>query len=131
MPHRVQQGDRQLIIRFTIDPFKKSYLLLLAEEHQLSPQVSLELLGLSKREAEVLIGVVQGQDNKAIAQHLKITVSTARKHLENIYRKLNVQSRSEATALVVKQLGNLYPFPISEPGKRASHKPAQTAQRNA
>jgi DNA-binding CsgD family transcriptional regulator len=46
-----------------------------------------------------------GKDNKTIAEAMGITVSTVRKHLENLYRKLNVTSRSEAIAQTLSQLG--------------------------
>lgn len=112
LPLRIQQDDRQLIIRLTIDQPGESYLLLLGEEALLSPLKSLELMGVSRREAEVLLGIVQGQDNPAIAQTLSISEGTVRKHVENIYRKLNVQSRSEAIAQVVQQLGSLNSQPV-------------------
>lgn len=54
-----------------------------------------------------MLGMVHGQDNFAIAQTLGISVGTVRKHIENIYRKLEVQSRSEAIALVIRKLGGL------------------------
>jgi DNA-binding CsgD family transcriptional regulator len=114
LPLRIQQSERQLTIRFTIDQPNQSYLLLLAEEQLLSPLAALELLGLSRREAEALLGVVQGQDNPAIAQTLGISVGTVRKHIENIYRKLDVQSRSEAVSLVIQKLGGLNTPPICE-----------------
>ncbi len=60
----------------------------------LSLLTSLKLLGLSTRETEVLFWAIQGKDNQAIAKHLSVHVSTVRKHLESVYRKLGVQSRS-------------------------------------
>jgi DNA-binding NarL/FixJ family response regulator len=111
LPLRIQQGDRQLTIRFTIDPANQTanqpYRLLLGEEQLLSPLTALTALGLSRREADVMVGVIQGQANPAIAQTLNISISTVRKHIENIYRKLEVQSRSEAIALVIQKLGGL------------------------
>jgi len=51
---------------------------------------------LSEREREVLQMLTEGVDNKAIASALKITINTVEKHLENIYGKLGVSSRSGA-----------------------------------
>jgi DNA-binding NarL/FixJ family response regulator len=107
LPLRLQQSERQLTIRFSINQPNQSYLLLLGEEQLLPPLMALELLGLSRREAEVMLGIVQGQDNPSIAQTLNISAGTIRKHVENIYRKLEVQSRSEAIALVIQKLGGL------------------------
>lgn len=52
---------------------------------------------LSNREKEVLQTVTEGTDNYAIAAFLNITVNTVEKHLTNIYKKLGVKSRTEAT----------------------------------
>jgi len=51
---------------------------------------------LSKREREVLQKLTEGEDNHAIAASLEITINTVEKHLKNIYRKLEISSRSEA-----------------------------------
>jgi DNA-binding CsgD family transcriptional regulator len=69
-------------------------------------------MGLTSREAEVLVGIMQGQNSQAIAQRLQINVSTVRKHLENIYRKLRVQSQTEAVAKALEQLGALNQPPM-------------------
>jgi ATP/maltotriose-dependent transcriptional regulator MalT len=54
--------------------------------------------GLSHREREVLVGVAEGKTNAAIAAKLSIAPTTVRTHLENIYRKLDVHSRTAALA---------------------------------
>ena len=54
--------------------------------------------GLSPREHEVLDLVADGATNDDIARELCIAPGTARKHLENIYRKLSVRSRTAALA---------------------------------
>ncbi len=112
VPLRFQQGNRQLTIRLIIDQPGEQYLLLLAEEQVLSLLTALELLGLSRREAEVLFWIIQGKGNKAIAVQLSIHVSTVRKHLENIYHKLDVQSRTEAIALALEKSGCLQSPPL-------------------
>jgi DNA-binding CsgD family transcriptional regulator len=73
----------------------------------LSLLASLELIGLSKREAEVLFWIIKGKDTKAIALEMRINYSTVRKHLENIYRKLEVQSRTEAISIALEKVGCL------------------------
>jgi DNA-binding CsgD family transcriptional regulator len=106
LPLRIQQDGKQLIIRLVVDPIAAQYLLLL-EEQTLSLSQSLDVLGLSQRETAVLFWVMQGKDNKAIAVQLSVGKSTVRKHLESIYRKLGVQSRTEAIAYALEQLGLL------------------------
>ena len=53
---------------------------------------------LSDRELEVLSLVAQGLSNREIAEQLYITVGTAKTHTINIYRKLDVNSRTQAVA---------------------------------
>jgi DNA-binding CsgD family transcriptional regulator len=107
LPLRIQQNGKQLVIRLVVDPIAEHYLLLL-EEQTLSLLQSLNLLGLSQRETEVLFWVIQGQENKAIATQLNVGQSTVRKHLESVYHKLGVQSRAEAIAQALGKLGLLH-----------------------
>jgi len=111
LPLRIQQAGKQLVIRLVVEQPGDRYLLLL-DEQTLSLLNSLELLGLSSREAEVLFWVMQGKDNKAIAAQLSIGKSTVRKHLESIYCKLGVQSRTEAIAKALEKLGLLNALPL-------------------
>jgi len=73
----------------------------------------LELLRLSQRETEVLLGVMQGKDNKAIAAQPSVGRSTVGKHLESIYHKLGVQSRTKAIAQALEKVGLLYSLPLN------------------
>jgi DNA-binding NarL/FixJ family response regulator len=57
---------------------------------------------LTDREREVLEFVMQGLSNKAIADRLSVTVAAVKWHLQHIYEKLHVHSRTEA-ALKLKQ----------------------------
>lgn len=55
-----------------------------------------EEISLSKREVEVLEQLSKGLSYKIIADHLFLSPSTVRKHIENIYKKLQVHSKIEA-----------------------------------
>jgi DNA-binding NarL/FixJ family response regulator len=57
---------------------------------------------LTEREKEVLEFVMHGLGNKAIAERLSVTVAAVKWHLQHIYEKLHVHSRTEA-ALKFKQ----------------------------
>jgi DNA-binding NarL/FixJ family response regulator len=111
LPLRMEQAGRQLVIRFVVEQRSERYLLLL-EEQTLFLSESLALLGLSQRETEVLFCIMQGKDNKAIALHLRVGKSTVGKHLEGIYHKFGVQSRTEAIAQALEKLGILNSFPL-------------------
>src|ERR1700677_1472224 len=51
---------------------------------------------LTDREREVLDLVMRGHGNKAIAEQLGVTVAAVKWHLQHIYEKLHVHSRTEA-----------------------------------
>ncbi len=48
---------------------------------------------LSSRELEILHLLIKGHTNKNIAEQLFISTHTAKRHTENIYRKLQVHNR--------------------------------------
>lgn len=50
---------------------------------------------LTEREKEILLLLMKGSSYKEIAAHIFISVETLNSHIKNIYRKLNVHSRSE------------------------------------
>jgi DNA-binding NarL/FixJ family response regulator len=54
--------------------------------------------GLSARELEVLRLVASGKSNREIASTLVISEHTVARHLQNIYAKLGLSSRTAATA---------------------------------
>ena len=58
--------------------------------------------GLTAREVEVLRLLARGLSNKDIAERLVISRSTAGKHIEHIYEKLEVSSRAAASLLAVQ-----------------------------
>src|SRR5919107_3407172 len=51
---------------------------------------------LTKRELEVLVLAARGMSNRKIADYLSLSEGTIRRHLANIYPKLDVNSRGEA-----------------------------------
>ena len=61
---------------------------------------------LTARELEVLQHIALGDSNQVIADKLVITLSAVKKHTGNIFRKLNVNSRTQAV-LRARQLGLL------------------------
>ncbi|HMB61501.1 MAG TPA: LuxR C-terminal-related transcriptional regulator [Eudoraea sp.] len=61
-----------------------------------------ETHGLTLRELQVLRRVASGKTNKFIAGELFISVRTVDRHVSNIFNKLGVSSRAEATAFALK-----------------------------
>jgi LuxR family transcriptional regulator, maltose regulon positive regulatory protein len=64
----------------------------------LSPQSSVLVEPLSEREREVLTLIAEGHSNQQIADVLIVSVGTIKKHLNNIFGKLGVESRTQAVA---------------------------------
>lgn len=60
--------------------------------------------GLTRREAEVLLWVSYGKTNKTISEILDISPRTVNKHLEQVFRKLGVETRAAATAIAVRHM---------------------------
>lgn len=58
---------------------------------------------LSERELEILKMVATGASNQQIAHQLVISVNTVKVHLRNVFEKLGVQSRTEATTLAIQK----------------------------
>jgi DNA-binding NarL/FixJ family response regulator len=69
-----------------------------------SPQPLVEKLGLTPREAEVLLWVAQGKGNGDIGLILSTSESTVKKHLEHIFEKLGVENRGAASLRAVEVL---------------------------
>jgi DNA-binding NarL/FixJ family response regulator len=62
-----------------------------------------EVEALTQREKEILNLLAKGQLNKEVANHLEISIGTVRKHIQNIYEKLHVNTRVEAINLYLKR----------------------------
>lgn len=64
----------------------------------------LEALGLSPKQAEILLWVAQGKSNAEAAAILGVTEGTVKKHLEHIFAKLGVEKRGAASLLAIERL---------------------------
>jgi DNA-binding CsgD family transcriptional regulator len=64
------------------------------------PQTFLTKYGITDRESEIILKVVQGKSNADIAGELFISLATVKTHLHNIYRKIDVDSRYDLLARV-------------------------------
>jgi DNA-binding NarL/FixJ family response regulator len=74
--------------------------------NELSPQKNVDQLaaslGLTAREAEVLLWVSYGKTTRDISDMLNISRRTVQKHLENVFVKLGVETRSSAAAIAIR-----------------------------
>lgn len=105
-PLKLQLEGRRLTIRFSYCPNYEQLYLLLEESEQESLSIeSLQLLGLTKREAEVLFWVTKDKSLVEVGKLLGMSDRTAKKHLEHIYEKFGVQTRLSAVMYALEHLG--------------------------
>ena len=83
-PLRVEGEEQSLVVHLVGGA-------LLLEEERVAPP-------LTEREREILELVAAGKTNAEIAEAIWIAPGTVRKHLENVYEKLGVHSRTAAVA---------------------------------
>lgn len=108
LPLQLEREGKRLVMRLISDSLNEQYLLLLQEELPQSFSAELlGLLGLTKREAEVLFWVAKDKSNREIALILGCSDKTVQKHLEHIYGKFGVQTRAAALVCALEQLGIL------------------------
>lgn len=102
----VPQGDHRLVVRIAENNSEQRILLLTEEQPVFTPAL-LETLGLTHRESEVLHWVAEGKSNPEIGIILDLSPRTVGKHLENIFKKLGVESRTAALLYVMETLGKI------------------------
>jgi DNA-binding CsgD family transcriptional regulator len=103
-PLVVERGAHRLVVRLIGGTAER---LLLLDEHATAVSAAaLEPLGLSRREAEVLAWLAEGKSNAEIGTILGARPGTVAKHLQRVYVKLGVETR---TAAVARALAALQP----------------------
>ena len=75
---------------------------LLRNPIEINDRETLEKVKLSPRETTILEQLSKGLNYNEIAENLIISPSTVRKHIENIYKKLQVHSKLEAVLKAFK-----------------------------
>ena len=61
----------------------------------------IEGLGLTSRQAEVIRLIARGRSNREVAEELRISPRTVKRHLENVYDRTGARSRAALTALLL------------------------------
>lgn len=102
-PFVIERENSVLKINLMVNSTTKERTLLLEERALLSPSV-LTLLGLTKREAEILFLMAKGKTDKEIAILSGISVYTVQKHAQHIYQKLGVETRTAAMLRAIEVL---------------------------
>jgi DNA-binding CsgD family transcriptional regulator len=100
-PLRVQRDGTCLLVRHLCEA--DHCLLLLEERQAVNQPFSFAKDGLTRREAEVLQWVTQGKTNAEIGCILGMSTRTAQKHVEHIFEKLGVETRTAAATLALSR----------------------------
>jgi DNA-binding CsgD family transcriptional regulator len=101
-PLTLSENGERLIIQFNYNTSSDLINLFLNEEKDLSVE-DLTFLGLTKRETEILYWIACGKSNPEIAILCNISKRTVHKHVEHIYTKLGIETRT-AAILRVKEI---------------------------
>ncbi|MBI4607862.1 MAG: hypothetical protein HY726_02495 [Candidatus Rokubacteria bacterium] len=124
-PLVVENNRRRLLVR--LQPGIGRSTLLLEEQVTAPEPVALERLGLSRREAEVLAWVSQGKTNPEIASILGISPRTVQSHLDHIFEKLGVGTRTAAAACALQAAGAVGREPPASHPAVSDSQPARSA----
>lgn len=91
-----QKKDSEIFFRRFLEIAQRYYIIPIEPDISKDPNIHINKLTL--REQEVFIHLARGLSTKEIAEVLFISMSTVRNHVQNIFSKLGVHSRSEAIA---------------------------------
>ncbi|MBK1841931.1 response regulator transcription factor [Azospirillum sp. YIM B02556] len=99
------EGVRRLEFTYLSPANPDEYLFRLSEPTAGRQEAVLrDALGLTAREAEVLLWIANGKPNRDIGEILGISPRTVNKHLEQVFAKLGVENRASAAALAIRTL---------------------------
>lgn len=106
----LQAGAKGYILKDTpLDEIVRAIHTVHSGKNYIPPEVGAKLAErftqpqLSDREQEVLRLVAQGKCNLAIAAELNVTEGTVKFHINNIFSKLGVSGRTQATLVAIKR----------------------------
>lgn len=103
-PLELHQGDSRVVLSFA--RCKGDHYFLLVREDSLKVSAErLQTLGLTEREAEVMVWICEGKKNAEIALILGVTLHTVNRHTEHIFKKLGVDNRQKAIKVALERLG--------------------------
>ena len=101
----IADGTRRLLATFHDQTGDQEWLVVLREENDASAIESLiAVFRLTQREAEVLYWVTLGKTSKDIGDILGSSPRTVNKHLEHVFEKLGVETRTSAANLAMSKM---------------------------
>jgi DNA-binding CsgD family transcriptional regulator len=103
----IPRDGSTLTIRFLQAGNGQSILLLSEQNSAARRSTALQRLGFTNREAEVMHWVIEGKTSPHIGVILSISTRTVHKHLERVFHKLNVETRTAAITRILEQSAEL------------------------
>ncbi|WP_075793117.1 response regulator transcription factor [Massilia putida] len=104
-PLAVIRGAARLIFTATDVRSPEQWMIALREESDTARvQALMALFRLTQRESEVLHWVIQGKTNRDIGDILGMSPRTVNKHLEHVFEKLGVETRTAAATLATNRI---------------------------
>jgi len=100
----IQRGAKRLNVQSLSPVHASEHRLVLRETSEALDAHSLQTLGLTRREAEVLLWISQGKRNSEIAEILGVRSRTISKHVERVLGKLCVETRTAAANIAAEVL---------------------------
>jgi two-component system nitrate/nitrite response regulator NarL len=90
------QSLRLVMMGETVFPSPLAALLISGRLSGAAADLPASYKGVSQREGQILRCLLNGNSNKVIANHLRITEATVKVHLKSLLRKINVSNRTQA-----------------------------------
>ncbi|MFJ5445507.1 response regulator [Methylobacillus methanolivorans] len=108
LPLSVVQGSGRLIFSLADLNAEEQWVIILREESDAAQiEALMQTFGLTQRESEVLYWAIKGKTNRDIGDILGTSPRTVNKHMEHVFAKLGVETRTAAAALATSKLRNL------------------------
>ena len=109
-PLAITRGARQLVCTLQGRTVDDDWLVVLREVSDAATvQATMLAFRLTLRESEVLYWVVKGKTNRDIGDILGSSPATVKKHLERVYEKLGVETRTAAASMAMQKVRELNP----------------------
>lgn len=106
---KIDEGSMPLELSFVAGLNDGLFMIRLSAKNQMEGDEILQSnFNLTSREAQVLFWLARGKGNSDIAMILDVSPRTINKHLEQIFKKLNVENRTSAALAAFKALESIH-----------------------
>ncbi|VAW60862.1 Two-component transcriptional response regulator, LuxR family [hydrothermal vent metagenome] len=101
----LRSSNELLTVKFFKQTQEDEYLLKIQSPTiEIDPVVLEQRLGITAREAQVLLWLAHGKTNREIAEILQVSPRTVNKHLEQLYPKIGADNRTAAASFAIQTI---------------------------